>query len=441
MLTDSIKQKVKEIMKTYPSLTGASFGKKITNNKYTGEIGFIFYTKKKLPLNELNPSEIFPSTIIVDGVSYVTDVISMHRAEFVCDPSILGQCYGFRPNINSCNISSNNQQNLVRPIQGGVQVNEANQGSGVGTMGFIAVDNTTNCLVGVTNNHVVIPNYITTSQRSTTNGFTNEAGVTVGQPYSSSSVGRIVRSIPTFMYPGENHVDGALFALCANTVDTSVSWKQYGIPVINSPMPFATTAEIDNLLSSNPPVAASGRSTGPKYGTCGLVISSLSAVVQFGIPNSWLGNVIFQSNDNLNKDTIVYYDCIEFTRPDPTCANPVAKGDSGSALCAEIGGVWKIIGLVFGASFHENYPDECTTLTMPCCDYFSNQPSFTKGFACRIDRVAEELSISAWDGTAKPFATTLQTITFPGGISNPTVVCNGKEYWQIGNTTSNNPCP
>ena len=50
--------------------------------------------------------------------------------------------------------------------------------------------------------------------------------------------------------------------------------------------------------------------------------------------------------------------------------------DSGSALAAYIDGVWKIIGLCFAGS-----------------TYY--------GMACRIDNVAAQLNISAWDGTTK----------------------------------------
>jgi hypothetical protein len=430
MITQSIKNKISELKKTYPKLTAVSFGKKITDNKYTGELSFNFYVKKKLDVSELDYNEILPYKIFVDGVSYSTDVIEMVETSLICNPTILGQCYSFKQgNVGSCSTMSSPNQNVVRPVQGGLEIKELNAG-GRGTMGFIAVDVVSNCLVGVTNNHVVIPNYIITSQRNTTNNITNEAGVIVGQNSTSNPIGRIVRYVPTYYSPTPNYVDGAIFAMCANTVDTSVSWKQYNLP-IDSPMPFATTQEIDNLLITNPPVSSTGRSTGAKFGNCGLTISSLSVSLSIGT----------SPFSPMFPGTLYYEDCIEYTRPDPQCTYPCANGDSGSALVAELGGVWKIIGLVFAAG------SACSNVTMPCCaGGISCPPSgpcfpaFTKAYACRIDRVAEELGIYAWDGSQKPFATNIETVTFPGSYSSPTLICNNKEYWQVGLTTSNNPC-
>ena len=92
------------------------------------------------------------------------------------------------------------------------------------------------------------------------------------------------------------------------------------------------------------------------------------------------------------------------------------------ALIADFSGVRKIIGLVFAAG--------------AVCGIFYY------GYACRIDRVAAELGIEAWDGTAKgyvdPASITYKT-TF-NGSSNKILNCGGTNYWQVGLTTLNTPC-
>ncbi len=115
---------------------------------------------------------------------------------------------------------------------------------------------------------------------------------------------------------------------------------------------------------------------------------------------------------------------IEFIRTDlqsngaPACPYPIYGGDSGSALAAQINGVWKIIGLVFAGS-----------------PYY--------GYANRIDQVAAQLNISAWDGTTKNYFNTgsRQYITTSGGSSNKTLTCSSDIYWQVGTTSLTNPCP
>ena len=79
-------------------------------------------------------------------------------------------------------------------------------------------------------------------------------------------------------------------------------------------------------------------------------------------------------------------------------------GDSGSAVFANIGGTWKLAGLLFAGA----YP--------------------SGGSFCRITNVARELGIERWDGstTAQPIAGTPETIILGGQLTDPTVVVNGK---------------
>jgi hypothetical protein len=64
------------------------------------------------------------------------------------------------------------------------------------------------------------------------------------------------------------------------------------------------------------------------------------------------------------------------------------------------------------------------------------------GYACRIDEVATQLGIEAWDGTAKPFIDTnsIQIKAVAGTSSSKTIVCGGTTYWQIGSDNNTNYC-
>jgi len=149
-------------------------------------------------------------------------------------------------------------------------------------------------------------------------------------------------------------------------------------------------------------VYSSGRTSGPKGpGVCELKITGINVYTDPGFP---------------------FENSISYDRINPDCVNPVRGGDSGSALVANFSGVWKIIGLVYAGS----------------CDQSTN--TCFEGYACRIDDVANELSITAWDGSLKPFVSTVEYITVPGGSLNDIITCNGKEYWQMGLITTANPC-
>jgi hypothetical protein len=51
-------------------------------------------------------------------------------------------------------------------MKGGISITSANNLGKVGTLGFIAVDNAKNALVGVTNNHVVVGTAFYTNYRT-----------------------------------------------------------------------------------------------------------------------------------------------------------------------------------------------------------------------------------------------------------------------------------
>jgi len=121
-----------------------------------------------------------------------------------------------------------------------------------------------------------------------------------------------------------------------------------------------------------------------------------------------------------------------FTRGDYSCSNnqvtlntitlePSSESNEflieyGCGVFARLG--YKIIGLVFAAG------------------------GYYYGFACRIDEVASQLNISAWDGTTKNYFNTgsRQFRTTPGGSYDKTIDCNDNIYWQVGTISNTNPC-
>jgi hypothetical protein len=406
----TINDKIKELFTSTPDEIGVAFGKKTVNGQSTGELAFMFMVPKKLPLNEIPENEILPTTVDVYGVEYKTDVVEVGEIKLVaCDSNTINNCFGWT-------ITSPENQNVIRPIKGGIQISSQNNSPGfptqitVGTLGFIALDTETNGLVGVTNNHVVVKNAFYTSERPGNNTvIENELDNNVYQNGFShvigSSIGKVMRYVP-ISQSNTNQVDGALIALYSDGFSFSESYQQFGLGIAE-PMEFATTAEINNALVGNYPLASSGRSTGAKIGTpCGLIMNALGGMSYVGPYHS-----------NGAEITVLYDDLILFTRHNPDCNYPIYPGDSGSSLLANINGQWKIIGLCFAAS--QNV-----------------------GFASRIDHVASQLGIKYWDGTTKPFINVYskQVKAVLGPSGNKTLECNGRTYWQFGSDNNTNYC-
>lgn len=370
-MTEHILKKIDELFINTPEDVGVGFGYKRVDNQFTDEKVIVFNVVKKLPLSELAEEDVLPSTVEINGVIYNTDVVQTGGIQLLaCDNSSSNPCfsYGYPPDVA---LTPNSQQQ--RPLKGGSTISEVN--GGTGTMGFIAKHTRTGKLVGVTNSHVMFRTFFNflTLQYSPY-GIQNIEGntSTIAQGYNTSPKNLINRGkiigkslfvtrwnrVPLF-----NYSDSGIFSLIQKDfsgVDlvTTESWKQVGLDIGTTPPPFATTAELDNLLTGPLlEIASSGARTGPKQGTCGLRISQINVSIGLG-------------------ESTLFKEVIEFTRVNPDCLWPAGPGDSGSAIFAKIGGVWKIIGLVFAGS-HD----------------------YTSAYACRIDKVAEDLGIEAWDGT------------------------------------------
>jgi len=420
MLTQEIKNKLNELYQSTPDYVGVAYGYKTVQGLETSNVSIVFTVPKKKPLNEIPFEERLPEFVEISGTIYRTDVVEIekvipmtHIDTVDCNnPLINPSCYTWTP-LGSVNPPN---RNTIRPLVGGISLTSQHLLGYVGTLGLIVVDISSQKLVGLTNNHVVVQDASYTSYRNLTGPIVNEYKDIAYQngesttPSISQVIGEVVRYVPLKSQPDLNTVDGALVSLSANTLSNVESFKQLGIDY-NQPMSFATTSEIDSLLVTPRTILSSGRTTGPKTGNCGLKIKFLGAGTNIGsieagaYPIQGVGRVVS------------FNDLIVFTRLSESCNWPIYHGDSGSVLIADFDGTYKIIGLNFAGSAQVNGS------TTQIGQY---------GYACRIDNVAFELGIQAWDGTSVNAVTTIDKILTPNGSANKTIIVDGKTYWQVG---------
>lgn len=403
---------IKELTKHYHDITpedvvGVSYTKKTSGGQITDSDAIVFTVRKKRPLDEIPEEERIPNQIEFNGLIFDTDV---EEGEYKFLEDCPSDFYDWMttPPAN---------RNKIRPIQGGISVtNYTKLNNYVGTLGFVGVDNQTNSLVGVSNNHVLIQDAFLASERtlSGTKSSIYENVVTqpneVGNYGLQNAIGIVKKYVPLSGASYYNSVDCALTTLNESDID-STSYRQYGMTGWVQPLTFASTSEIDNLLSTNPNLFSAGRTTGPKgEGDMKLFVDSISTTISINY------------NKQETSTTIYFEDCIQFyasASTTPTgyvCPYPISAGDSGSALVADFSGTRKIIGLVFAG----NYLDG----------------QVVRGLANRIDKVAEQMDISPWTGGTVNYSDTgnTQTHTVSGLSSEPYIVLSGNKYWQAGLT-------
>ena len=438
-----LKIKAAELFDSNVNWNGVIVSKKEKNGIVIDEPCVTLFVEKKLPLDQISESDLFPSSIDIDGITYSTDVVETPPIEML-------NCYtqpvpGTPESSWLMPISGN--RSVHRPLVGGVSVGTfppAGWGGswlGVGTLGGLAVDLDDYTLVGVTNNHVLsntvqgtfVPAFSShhllvywsflsandtlpspgderypVYQRGTTDQYTVTQSVM--QPLT---IGTVKKAMP--FKASSNKIDINTIALSGthslNLSSTSSNWQQY-LQNITQPMDWATDAEIDSLLTTEygAPVFRSGRTLGPVGypGSDPYGFSCKLSAYGFGTINVGLGG---------NVGTTGWIDQIGI-RSNSSDIWPSTGGDSGSFVSALFNSTnpalsaWKVIGLLFAG------PVDNSLL-----------------FANRITNVANMFNLSAYKGDEIDIGYKgydMQVIS--SRQSALTAMIGGKMYWQAGST-------
>jgi hypothetical protein len=394
-----------EIYETTPeNVVAVGYGKKMVDGKLTSELSIIYGVIEKKPLLEIPENERIPSTILIDGESVKTDVVVWEI------PSLLQSCpTDFYDWVNTAPPN----RGLVRPLVGGVSItNYTKLSNYAGTMGFVAVDNQTNSLVGVSNAHVLIDDAFLGSDRTINNLYRNVADNDVTQPSSGEEgyVGQnnklgIVKRYYPITETGNNTIDCSIFTIDSDDVNTGTMYQQLGLTGWTQPLVFATQSEILNLVIDDTPLYSSGRTTGAKgEGDMKLipwaiaVSTNVSGNSKQGVPTT----VPF-------TNSIVFIASGATTPSGNSCPYPIASGDSGSALIGDFGGVRKIVGLNFAGS-----------------TYY--------GFANYITNVSSLMDISPYTGQSINYSdiNNIEYHYVSGKSSDITLSLSGNTFWQVG---------
>jgi len=472
MITEDINKILKHWFENTPDGINVGYGFKQTNGEYNGDVCIQFLVEEKKPLSELSENEVLPNEIkINDNLTIKTDVIEIGKiTPMQCNTSMpISTVYPCESFITT----PPTNRSAFATLRGGISITSIRKGNSVGTLGMIVQDIHTNALVGLTNNHVVVSNSIKAQYQNLNvalgNNFpiTNEINPdnTSCQPgefgyQSNLSFGQVIRYVPLTpdktVYPDGsesnspyiptyNQVDGALVSVDCDKIDFNNSWKISGFEsLMTTPLPFATSSEIDNLLVTNPKLYSSGRTTGPKGtgGTgCELRVLGVNVVADVGLYSWHLVNVNQQFSTYAKYNRLISYYKPSGNSLQPHCLWPVAGGDSGSVIIANFGSDatpnFKVIGLVFAG----NSPSPAPSGPNSVYTTFKPYTSWT-GFACRIDDVATQLGIKAWTGGTAPLVNpnSISLITLPGLNSTTATTCLNEYYYQVGTTMTQSSC-
>jgi hypothetical protein len=122
----ALQAEVEKILMQIPGVVGTAVGAKEVGGKLTDEIVFKIYVQKKKDIRSISQSEVIPEEIL--GIK--TDVLEFGDTQLEDDES------------------------EYRPICGGIQI-QSEKSSGIGTLGCLAIDNTNNDIVILSNRHVL----------------------------------------------------------------------------------------------------------------------------------------------------------------------------------------------------------------------------------------------------------------------------------------------
>ena len=400
---------------TTEDIVSVSYGTKTVNGKLTSEKSVIFTVKEKKPLEDIDESDRLPSTIEIDGETIKTDVI---EGEVMTQQSYAQSC---DPQFYSWQGTAPANRNVHRPLMGGVSMtNWDSLGGFVGTMGFIAVDNSDNTLVAVSNNHVLVNDAFLTSERNPNDIRTNVFQNLCTQPNDGANMGPNFKVGVVKKYEpisSNNKSDCALMAIDdISLIDPSVSWNQFGITGMTQAPRFATTQEINTMLENpSQQYYISSRTTGAKgQQDTKLLNYALGSSVSLGYKKQGVLTNVYMD------DTFELVASGSTTPAGDLCIWPSAGGDSGSAVLSIVNDDFVIVGLLYGGRY--TWQDDQQVGIHTLCN--------------RIDNIVNDLNIRAWDGTFN--GVTVNNTGSPlthvvSGTSNQKKMkVGGFTYWQHG---------
>jgi hypothetical protein len=435
LLQEAIQKLYDEIPENVHSV---SYGYKIVDGETTNQLSIIFSVDKKIPASEVDPSDLLPSSITVDGQNISTDVISTTRSE------ALSNCFAA---VDSS--SSAHRQNYSSELRGGISTGLSNSG-GAGTLGAIFLDKDDNSFIALTNAHVGLMNNtrfaLANNIKSPSDLNWDISDNTSIQPATldgiGTNIGQLKRYYPWKLPPEFNTIDAAIIGLNTSALTSLSSAKSLlGIDQANTLnstdyFPFATSAEIDSLLTTQKALRKSGRSTGSNNAnsSCELYISEINHTTAVD-----MAGVVLQFTNCL---VMRYKNTVPVTHPITGITYNVpqqyaaAPGDSGSVVLGtvidSITGVEtvKVIGLLFAGGSYSYGPE-----------LGPNNPwvplPFNHVVLCRIDEVSQKLNIDALSvssvTTNEPSNWTY--INKSGLLPDVTIIENDLKYWQAGATS------
>jgi len=436
---------------------------KMTDGKPTGKLAIVYTVRDKISINDISTDNMIPESVNIDGVDVFTDVVEQD-----IDYQFEGSCHDINDQTGAQIISRNRRlgtlggqyditrrtgmscMNLTHSInyKNTHSASQMFNGIKIGTMGCFAVDEQDGKLVILSNNHVLTPDFMSADEQGNNpmnyrdNVIVTPAddqtisGTYVTPGYMTTQertivddveykLGEVKRSYP--LYRLNNEIDAAI---CSTTIDytnTSTtkmaikanlgnsdtrgnSWIPVGMN-IDYNMRWATSNEIDSLaVDQSSMLFKSGWATG-SVGSPGMDSNKdcemyLSAAAFTGFVSGKQFKNVIQYKGRLGLD-------------------PSSGGDSGSPLCALIDGTWKLIGIHFAGGRDRKTGEH-------------------HALACRIDKISQRLKIKWWDGinaykkSINNFSNTVNPTyaTIAGHQRSPTMVIDGKTYYQVGRTDS-----
>jgi len=389
----------KLLNETPENVHSVGYGFKEVDGKLTDELSIIFGVSEKRPLSSIPENEILPFEVSSnDGNVFSTDVIQIPQLSAY-------YCYADSNTVEPVSLHRQSRTSYIGGIRVSMDVIGQPGTASTGTMGLICKDTTDNTLVALTNAHVGV--HAPRSASAQLSSFDNkQATIYQALPWSNQSTMKLKRYVP--FSDTSNTIDAAVLAITnSSRVDTLTAFKQLNLDYGN--VDFATTTEINGLVSNRNPVFKAGARTGPvgwpgssPWGSdlCSLTATQIGASV----------NVAFE--DYTGQYTIPFTTCIIYRGTNTVASD---SGDSGSAVCALINNEWKVFGLTFAGAGSNN-----------------NDISV----ACRIDTICSTLQLTAWDGQTTALTNlNNESVKYVLGKSSSISFTEGnKTYWQTGLT-------